>query len=112
MSIKWQEPPEDKSGSGRPASRERDAVVSQLKENAGRWALVQPGAKASSAMSGWKKRGCETTSRKREDGLVDIYARWPEPDLAEIDPHIADRRRRGVPAAGATSIRKPLRSVS
>lgn len=112
MSIKWQEPPEEKPGGCRTESRKRDAVVAQLKEHPGRWALVQPGVKGSSPMTGWKKRGCEATSRKRDDGLTDIYARWPEADLAEIDPHIADRRRRGVPATGATSIRNPLRSVS
>lgn len=112
MSIKWKEPPENKAGTGRAASRERAQIVAQLKDNPGQWALVQEAAKNSSAISNWKNRGCEATSRKRDDGLTDIYARWPEPDLAEIDPHIAARRARGVPANGVRGVRNPLRRVS
>lgn len=112
VQMKWQEPPQSKAGRGRAASRERDAVVAQLKEHPGRWALVQEQCRNSGAGTSWRQRGCEATAVRRDDGKgYDVYARWPEVDPAEVDPYVARRRAKGVPRDGRP-VSNGLRSVS
>lgn len=112
VQMKWQEPPQSKAGRGRAASRERDAVVAQLKEHPGRWALVQEQCRNSGAGTSWRQRGCEATAVRRDDGKgYDVYARWPEVDPAEVDPYVARRRAKGVPRDGRPAS-NGLRSVS
>lgn len=79
--IQWKNPPSSIRGQGR-ASR-IDKVVSALKENPGRWALVAENYTTGAGVT-YTKRGCEITTRstgkKSQAGnlLFDIYARWPE----------------------------------
>ena len=79
--IQWKNPPSPKQGPG--ATGRIDRVVSALKENPGRWALVAENYTAAAGET-YKKRGCEVTKRsagkKGPSGnpLYDIYARWPE----------------------------------
>lgn len=73
VEIIWKEPP--------PAvSSEKLAVLTELRKNPGRWALVQRAMASSSATAPWVKLGCEAVYRKSEDQpkKFDIYARWPE----------------------------------
>lgn len=111
MSVNWQDPPPTKAG--RSASKHRRDLIAELKKHPGRWALGEERAARSSGVSNWKKLGCEATSRTRDDGEgYDIYVRWPEVDLATVDPTIAARRARGVPAGGVRSVANPLRRIS
>lgn len=116
MQIKWQDPPEPSTGRGRQTSRERDQLVAQLKNHPGKWALILEDQKSSSAATSMRKRGCEARSvRHRKTNTYDVYARWPEQDLADVDPYIARRRARGVPEDGRAVSRPPapgIRAVS
>lgn len=79
--IQWRNPPA--ASRGRGAKARIDKVVSALKENPGRWALVAENCTTGSTPI-YRKRGCEVTIRgtgeKSPSGqpLHDIYARWPE----------------------------------
>ena len=81
-------------------SRELDAMVEELKANSGQWAKVATDQAKTSATQRWTRRGCEATVRRTPSGKYDVYARYPEPDLAEVDPYIASRRARGIPTEG------------
>lgn len=81
-------------------SRELDAMVEELKTNCGQWAKVATNQARTSATDRWTRRGCEATVRRNAAGTYDVYARYPEPDLAEVDPYIARRRARGIPTEG------------
>ena len=81
-------------------TRELDAIVEELKANRGQWAKVATDQARTSATVRWTRRGCEATVRRNPSGKYDVYARYPEPDLAEVDPYIARRRARGVPPEG------------
>lgn len=85
MSIKleWSNPPEQHTGQ----QAERARVVEKLKEQPGKWALVETHVYASTRKS-WQRLGCEASTRRRvteDDGngstayTHDVYARWPEP---------------------------------
>lgn len=79
--IQWKNPPAPKGGPS--GAGHIDKVVSALKENPGRWALVAENYTAGAGET-YKKRGCEITARSTgEKGpsgnpLYNFYARWPE----------------------------------
>jgi hypothetical protein len=80
MTLRWEDP-----GPSRGMRQQHDwkAVAEQLKERPGQWALVAEGTDylTGPVASGWlclRRFDCETTRRKREDGTVALYARWPE----------------------------------
>lgn len=113
MNIIWEEPPARVSG--RQASRERRETIAQLRQHPGQWAKVLEGAASHSAAAPWRKDGCEARAHRRDDEKIDVYARWPEQDLAEVDPYIARRRARGVPEDGRAASRPSspgIRAVS
>lgn len=76
MTITWQEPPTTAGPTG-PRANE---VVALLKQNPGRWALVETGV-SSTRGEKWKRRGCIITTRATVglDGpnRRDVYACWP-----------------------------------
>lgn len=69
--IVWKEPPPAVSGGARknPQRQAMDA-------NPGRWLLYSHGTK-SNVLTYLKLLGYEATTRKNQDGTVDIYARKP-----------------------------------
>lgn len=75
--MKWQVPPASKHNL-RARAREIDAIVSELKANPQRWALVDE--KASGTGLPWRKRGCEVRRHQVSTNppRFEIYARWPE----------------------------------
>lgn len=85
-------------------------IVERLQDEPGKWALVESGCSSASVRKAWQRLGCEATTRriileKDEDtGDItyswDVYARWPEQDLAAVVPYIANRRARNVPREG------------
>lgn len=75
VEIIWKEPPPS-------VSSEKAPILAELQKNPGRWALVQPRYKSSSATTAWRKLGCEATHRRSDSGNAgeyDVYARWPKP---------------------------------
>lgn len=99
IKVHWEEPPAPASGRGK--SKERQQLLAILQSNSGEWARVQDNVKGASATSVWKKYGCESVARKAPTGGgFHIYARWPEPDPATVDPYVRARRMRGVPSEG------------
>lgn len=76
--IVWQDPPPSRSNT----PKWRSAVIAELKQHPGAWALVEPGKSSGSYAYLWRRKGCEATSRlvRPADGkpCFDIYARWPE----------------------------------
>lgn len=71
----WKEPP--------PAvSAEKAAILTELRNHPGRWALVQQDRSSSSAAAPWQKLGCESKAARKNPGEApakyDVYARWPE----------------------------------
>jgi hypothetical protein len=71
--FEWKEPPTDNRG--RPSLRR--SIIERLQARPGAWAIVAV-RKDPSFSTALKKEGCETTTRKQADGMVEIYARWPE----------------------------------
>ena len=71
--IKWQEPPEPKTG--RAAKHQWDEIAATLKKNPGRWALVQEGARNGGGGRRCAERGLEWRQVSRADGKFDIYAK-------------------------------------
>ena len=81
--IKWEEPPESKTG-GNTNSKWR-VVADQLKERPGKWALIAE-SKPYAVYATYVNKGrlaaftpagaFEGTSRKKPDGNFDIYARY------------------------------------
>lgn len=65
---------------GRPRSSKYDAVVAQLRERPGEWALVAKDVPSGTAAH-FKRRGAETTTRNNRivDGrtVSDVWARVP-----------------------------------
>jgi len=53
-------------------------IALKLKKRPGKWALVVQGAKSPNGTASWKRRGCQATSSRNDDGTFDIYARYPE----------------------------------
>lgn len=101
VEIEWQEPP----GHVRGDVKWRLPILEELKANPGVWARVERGRKSRHTRDQWSNMGCDAGARRyfsEEEGryLYNIYARWPEPDPAEVDPYIARRRARGVPRDG------------
>lgn len=78
VEIKWQDPPASKRG----MARSLVPIVTALKNNPGKWALVREKASSSSACVPWRKQGCEALVRRTNFGETparyDVYARWPE----------------------------------
>lgn len=75
VEIIWQEPP--------PAvSTEKAAILAELQNHPGRWALLGKDKSSSAAADPWRKLGCEAVARRTNPGekkcLYDVYARWPE----------------------------------
>lgn len=90
--IKWQDPPPVvplTSGHvpGTRTSPEYDAILSELRQCPGRWALIKsiPGyitGRSASVVTAFRKRGCDVTQRTvyllgEPGSSTDIYARWP-----------------------------------
>lgn len=72
--IVWQDPP---AGTGSTGRRKWAPLIAACKERPGKWALVGDFSSASST-DAFRKLGVETTTRRRDDGRVDLYVRWPE----------------------------------
>jgi hypothetical protein len=79
----WKEPPPavhfQDARKGRPTfrTRELDEFSELLKQHPGRWALVEVRPSSGGGYK-YKRRGIEVTSRKRPDGMFDIYVRAPQ----------------------------------
>ncbi len=76
--MEWKEPP-PRTRQGSPGIW--NGIVSELRANPGQWALVRTYAHPSSASSTATQLKIrfprlEVTSRKRDDGQADMYARW------------------------------------
>lgn len=74
--IQWAEPPGQAKG---PAAGVRyNALVKELREHPGQWAVALRGMSSSGAgRYALRIRGCETTVRHERDRTWTIYARWP-----------------------------------
>lgn len=71
--VVWQDPP---PASGGPGSEKWARIFAELHKRPGEWALVAEGKKAGGGLAAIARRkGIETTSRKRVDGTYDIYMR-------------------------------------
>lgn len=100
VEIEWKDPPKRIRGD----VRWRLDVLKELKDHPGKWSRVERGVKSRYPKDKWVELGCEASAHRviTETGSVrfDIYARWPEVDLATVDPYIARRRANGVPRNG------------
>jgi nicotinamidase-related amidase len=76
--LTWQQPPPTEGG--RKSRPEIDAIVAQLQSNPGKWAHIRIVKNPGSSTTTFRKRGVETTLRRRPDNQYDMYARWPEPE--------------------------------
>jgi hypothetical protein len=73
VEIVWQDPP-SRGGKG------YEQIIEALKQNPGKWALVNPKWKTSAAPAAFRQHGCEATTRKNDDGKTwSFYARSPMP---------------------------------
>jgi hypothetical protein len=73
VEIVWQDPP-SRGGKG------YELVIEALKQNPGKWALINPKWKTSAAPAAFRQNGCEATTRKNDDGKTwSFYARSPIP---------------------------------
>lgn len=86
--VIWKDPPA-------PAGP-RDKLIKQLQAKPGQWGMVQTGEKNASAVTTWKKLGCEAKSVK-EDGGYAIYARWPAAKAGTITAAVAEEIGRKKP---------------
>ena len=68
----WVDPPPMRVGQGR---RSPDARRVAMDANPGKWLLYRAAVKHPSGTQYLKKLGYEATTRKREDGFFDLYAR-------------------------------------
>ena len=74
--IKWQEPPA--ATSGKAARRKYDAIVEQLKQRPGQWAVVAENVSPTISAYLKSRYGLETTTREVKNNRAKaIYARWP-----------------------------------
>jgi hypothetical protein len=78
--VVWEDPPPGEFRANR--RREIDAVVAELRDHAGKWALVrthQDGDLNNAWQSArpYQRRGCEAAVRRVGDERR-VYARWPE----------------------------------
>lgn len=100
--IDWAEPPAVSRGA-RPSKF--DPVIEALKEKPGEWALVLEDVNSASARV-FIKKGCEITTRStgKNDGKVNVYARFPgdSEDTPASPSPVATERLRKRPAAKAT----------
>lgn len=76
--LVWCEPPQSARTGNHLSQKRVDDLVAQLQQQPGKWALVGVFA-GCSCMTSYKRRGVECTTRLREDGKRDLYARWPKP---------------------------------
>ncbi|MET4095136.1 hypothetical protein [Arthrobacter sp. UYCu712] len=75
VEILWEEPPV------RLLKRDEhyDSIITELKNNPGRWACVNKEWKSSSIPPAFKRAGCEGTARRNKDGKTfSVYVRYPE----------------------------------
>lgn len=101
IKLKWVAPPGRVTGQ----QAERARVVEKLKEQPGKWALVETHVAASTRKS-WQRLGCEASTRRRETNEIngrkvythDVYARWPEPT-----PNTPKTRVKGAPGIAPPS---------
>lgn len=89
--IRWGAPPPPKRSTGHT-----DLVLEQLQSRPGEWAVVAVVKNNGHHVQAWRRRGCESVSRKTVDGDVEIYARWPEPPPPKLGGYMAARRARGI----------------
>lgn len=77
--IEWKDPgPSRRAGRG---GGKNLRLLEQLQERPGQWAVVARG-KSSGQGTWWKRKGCETATRRQPDDTVETFARWPEGDTA------------------------------
>lgn len=96
--MKWQEPP--LSTRGRAGSMQIEQDVTELRANPGRWAIVRSRVTAEVARS-YRKRGCEAVTRSLPGTTpprFDIYARWPDTELADLADVDEPRTSNAIPA--------------
>lgn len=73
VEIKWQDPPTARKKRG-----EYEAIITVLKQNPGKWALISTVWRHNSAPDAFRKQGCEVTTRKNKDGKTwSVFARCP-----------------------------------
>jgi hypothetical protein len=77
MTLEWKQPPVNAKGARR--ALEIDAVVDELRQHPGEWAIVARNVNSANTRT-WTKRGCEVTTHREEVNALNItiYARWPE----------------------------------
>jgi hypothetical protein len=79
VELVWEEPPAEAIRGG---NSEVTRIVEALKKNPGKWARVEEGVAAKSAVTKWERRGCEAVARNtgaRKNGkgyTYNVYARW------------------------------------
>jgi len=75
--LSWQDPPTRNPGRGNDYSK----VIEQLKAKPGQWALVIKDWKTTAAPAAFRQAGCETTTRRNEDGKTwSVFVRYPNGD--------------------------------
>lgn len=102
--LKWTTPPPSKKGK---RETKYQPLIDQLKDKPGEWALVIEGKTAASARP-FQKAGCEVTTRTIEGqpkNIVDIYARFPEPEK----PAQAAPAKKAAAKKPTTARRKPVK---
>lgn len=70
--IEWRDPAPPR----RQTSPQTLEILRALKRNKGRWAVVKVCSYTSAAQR-FRTLGCDTATRRRDDGRIDIFARWP-----------------------------------
>lgn len=77
MTTIWKEPPAP-AARGRKGGTKYAELVAELKAHPGKWALVAEGLVNRGPADYIRKQGLEVTTRIRQDGKYDVYARGPE----------------------------------
>lgn len=81
IEMEWKDPgPRRRKGRGGGRNL---LVLDQLHANPGEWAVVATG-KSTGQSTWWKNNGCEVTSRRQDDGMVETFARWPMDDVQPV----------------------------
>lgn len=77
--IVWEDPPDP---GRRRTSRDWAAIEAELRAHPGKWALVWENVKsaghAGHRRTMFRTMGFDVRSAKRDDGLFNVYVRWPE----------------------------------
>lgn len=78
-SLVWRDPPAHRRGNPRShiRAKEVDDLAQELRENPGRWAVVEENRPTRGNTETYSKRGLEVAQRKSKNGMYSIYARQP-----------------------------------